>query len=162
VGPESFAGWVRDAGGSGVIVADMPAEESYPFEEAFTAAGLGTVLFVAPTTEDPRLADIASRRPAFLYGVAELGVTGERIEASSRAAMLAQRVHAATDVPLVLGVGISTPEHARSAAAVAEGVIVGSALVRRVLDAPNVAEAAAALSRAVEELARVMVRDAER
>jgi tryptophan synthase alpha chain len=153
VGPETFAAWVRDAGGCGVIVADMPAEESYPFEDAFTAAGLGTVLFVAPTTDDARLAEIAARRPAFLYGVAELGVTGERAVVSSRAAELAHRVHAVTDIPLVLGVGISTPEHARAAAAVADGVIVGSALVRRVLDAPDGAAAAEELAKAVSALA---------
>ena len=119
----------------------MPAEEAAPFQRAFESAGLGMVLFVAPTTDDARLAAIAAAEPVFIYGVAELGVTGVRDAASSRVGELAARVRAVTDIPLVLGVGISTPAHAAAAAAVADGVIVGSALVRRVLDAPDAATA---------------------
>jgi tryptophan synthase alpha chain len=153
IGVDAFAARAAAAGASGVILADLPAEEADAFSTAFAAAGLGTVLFVAPTTGDDRLAAIAAADPLFIYGVAELGVTGERTGASGRATELAARVRAATDLPLVLGVGISTPEHAARAASVADGVIVGSALVRRVLDAPDPSAAATALHDAVRDLA---------
>ena len=153
VGVEEFGRRAAAAGASGVILADLPAEEADQFREAFAAAGLGLVLFVAPTTGDARLAAVAAADPLFLYGVAEVGVTGERTDASSRAGELAPRVRAVTDIPLVLGVGISTPDHAARAAAVADGVIVGSALVRRVLDAADAPSAARSLHDAVKDLA---------
>ncbi len=153
VGPARFAEHVAAAGGSGLIVADLPADESDEIAEACRAAGIGLVLFVAPTTDDARLADVVARDPLFVYGVAELGVTGRRDQASSRAAGLAERIHAATAGPLVLGVGISTPEAAHEAALVSDGVIVGSALVRRVLDASGPDAAAHELATAVADLA---------
>jgi tryptophan synthase alpha chain len=153
VGVDEFARRAAAAGASGVILADLPAEEAESFQRAFAGAGLGLVLFVAPTTGDERLSAIAKADPLFLYGVAEIGVTGERTDASSRAGELAARVRAVTDVPLVLGVGISTPDHAARAAAVADGVIVGSALVRRVLDASHATMAAQSLFDAVSALA---------
>jgi tryptophan synthase alpha chain len=153
IGPTQFAEHVADAGGSGMIVADLPADESDEIAEACEAAGIGLVLFVAPTTDDARLADVVARDPLFVYGVAELGVTGRRDQASSRAAGLAQRIRAATAVPVVLGVGISTPEAAHEAALVSDGVIVGSALVRLVLDAASPEGAAQDLAVAVADLA---------
>jgi tryptophan synthase alpha chain len=153
MGPAAFARRVAAAGVAGVIIADLPAEEAPPFRDAFGSEGVGLVLFVAPTTRDDRLAAVAAGDPLFLYGVAELGVTGERDDAGHRARDLATRVHALTDVPLVLGVGISTPTQAAVAAGLAEGVIVGSALVRRVLQAATGGEAAEALAAAVAELA---------
>ena len=155
-GLDEFCRRVAHAGGSGLIVADLPADEAIPFLGAARAAGLSMALFVAPTTDDARLEDIVRLRPGFLYGVADMGVTGERDSASSRAAELADRVRRVTDVPLVLGVGISTPEHAGAAAGLADGVIVGTALVRRVLEAPDARAAASSLSSAVADLAAVM------
>ncbi len=157
-GPEQFAAMVAEAGGTAVIVADLPVEEAAPFRAAFDVRGLGSVLFVAPTTDDDRLRQITEQRPAFLYGIAQLGVTGERGEASEMAGALAQRVREMSDTPLVLGVGITTPAHAALAALVADGVIVGSALVRRVLDADSPAGAAASLRAAVRDLAAAMQR----
>ncbi|MDH3306938.1 MAG: tryptophan synthase subunit alpha [Acidimicrobiia bacterium] len=145
VGPARFAERVSASGASGVIVADLPFEESRPVQDAIEDAGLGMALFVAPLTGDDRIARIAGARPAFIYGVAEVGVTGEREVSGGRAIDLSQRVRAITDVPLVMGVGISTPQQAAVVGSHADGVIVGSALVRKVLDAPNVAEAAAAV-----------------
>ncbi len=158
VGPPDFCRRVADAGGSGLIVADLPADESDDIAAACQDAGLGLVLFVAPTTDDGRLAEVVARRPLFVYGVAELGVTGGRDAVSSHAAALAGRVRAATDTPLVLGVGISTAEAAHQAALVGDGVIVGSALVRRVLDASEPTDAAASLASAVTELAAAVRR----
>ncbi len=152
-GIDAFVGRLADAGASGLIVADLPEDEAEPFLQAADTVGIGMVLFAAPTTTDARLARIAAARPAFIYGIAELGVTGERSTASSRAAGLAGRVRKATDVPLVLGVGITTPAHVAAAARVADGVIVGSALVRRVLDAPEPLDAVRTVRQAVAELA---------
>lgn len=153
VGPGEFAMRAAAAGASALIVVDVPVDESDPFESAAAAAGLGLVQFVAPTTTDDRLSQIAGHDPVFVYGIAALGVTGERDHYSEAAPLLAARVRAATAAPLVMGVGISNPEQAAAAAAIADGVIVGSALVRRVLDADNVAEAAAELRGAVAEFA---------
>ena len=113
-------------------------------------------LFAAPTTSDRRLERIASARPAFIYGVASLGVTGERTTLSDRAHVLSQRIRSISDAPLVLGVGISTPAQATAAAVDADGVIVGSALVRRVLDASGPAEAVSSVAAAVSDLARAL------
>ncbi len=153
IGPARFAEHVAAAGGSGLIIADLPADESDEIAAACRAAGIGLVLFVAPTTDDVRLAEVVARDPLFVYGVAQLGVTGRRDHASSRAAALAARIRASSDVPVVLGVGISTPAAAHEAALVSDGVIVGSALVRRVLDAPEPKAAARDLAAAVADLA---------
>lgn len=150
-GPGEFARRAAAHGVSGVIVADLPLEEAGPIKDAVEAAGLGMVLFAAPTTTDDRLHRLIEAEPAFIYGVADLGVTGERREASGRAGALAARIRALTSIPLVLGVGISTPEQAAQAAESADGIIVGSALVRRVLEAEDPKQAAEALSRTVAE-----------
>ena len=162
VGPEAFCERLADAGAHGLIVPDMPVEEAAPVIEAASARGLGTVLFVAPTSSDERIGAVSSRNPAFIYGVAEMGVTGERERSTARAAELSKRVKSLTDVPLVLGVGISTPEQARAAGEVADGVIVGSALVRKVLDAPDAGTAASSLSEAVGALRSALDRGERR
>ena len=156
IGPREFARRVAAAGACGIIVADLPADEAADIAAAAAAEGLGMVLFAAPTTDDARLESIAAAKPVFVYGIADLGVTGVRQHASGRAAELAARVKQITDVPLVLGVGISTPDQAAAAAAVADGIIVGSALVKLVLDAKDATTAAESLSAAVAELARAV------
>ena len=152
-GIDAFMRAAGAIGAAGVIIADLPVEESQPFLEAARSAGLGMALFAAPTTSDGRLERIASARPAFIYGVASLGVTGERTTLSDRAQTLSQRIRSISDVPLVMGVGISTPDQAAAAAGNADGIIVGTALVRRVLDAPSAPEAISSVASAVRELA---------
>ncbi len=159
IGAAEFASRVAEAGGSGLIVADLPADESDEIAAACRDAGIGLVLFVAPTTEDGRLAAVVARRPLFIYGVAELGVTGRRERGSQHAAALVTRIRAATDLPVVLGVGISSPQAAHDAAAMADGVIVGSALVQRVLAAATPQAAAADLARSVADLAAAVRRN---
>ncbi len=133
VGPDEFARRAADSGAAGLIVADLPLEETPPVAEAAAAHDIGLVLFAAPTTGEERLRAIAGAEPIFIYGVADLGVTGERAESSGRAGELAARIRSVTDTPLVMGVGISRPEDALAVAPHADGVIVGSALVRRAL-----------------------------
>ncbi|MEN8238188.1 MAG: tryptophan synthase subunit alpha [Actinomycetota bacterium] len=152
-GIDAFFGKAADAGAAGVIIADLPADEAAPFKAAATKAGLGLVLFAAPTTDDERLDRVLAGDPAFVYGVAEIGVTGERSEASSNTAALAARIRSRSDVPIVFGVGISTPDHVAKVSEVADGVIVGTAVVRRVMDAASGEEAAETLAAFVEELA---------
>lgn len=155
-GPERFCAALAKAGGSGVIVPDMPVEEAGPVRRAAEESGLGLVLFVAPTSSEARIRAVADLDPVFIYGVAELGVTGERTSVSERASELAGRIREVTDVPLVLGVGISTPEQAAAAGDIADGIIVGSALVRRVLEAPDTETAATSLKEAVTALRRAL------
>lgn len=158
LGIEAFADAVKDAGGSGAIIADLPVDEAEPFTSALRERDLGLVLFVAPTTTEPRLERVLAADPPFVYGIAEIGVTGERDRQSRHIASLVSRVRRHREVPVVAGVGISTPEQARFVAREADGVIVGSALVRRVLDASNVDQARTSLSKAVAELAPAMRR----
>lgn len=157
-GIPAFMQAVANAGGSGVIIADLPPDEAEPFAAAAAEYGLGMVEFAAPTTGDDRLKAMAALDPVFVYAVAEVGVTGEREEASTRIADLSRRVRAATAAPIVFGVGISTPEQAAAAAAHGDGVIVGSAIVRRVLEAEGVDEAVGSVAGAVEGLARAVRR----
>jgi tryptophan synthase alpha chain len=155
-GIDAFVERAVACGAAGLIIADLPVEESAPFVDAARAVGLGMALFAAPTTSDERLARIADACPSVIYGVASLGVTGERVELSRRGSALADRIRTISDVPLVMGVGISTPEQAAVAAVNADGVIVGSALVRRVLDAPNPQAAVSSVGAAVGALAAAL------
>jgi tryptophan synthase alpha chain len=142
-GHERCAQHLRACGVDGAIVPDLPLDELDGWGDAADAAGVETVLLAAPTTPDERLGDICARSRGFVYGVSLMGVTGERDRLATQAGEMGRRCKAATDKPVLLGVGISTPEQAAQAAASADGVIVGSALVRRLLDGGGPEEAAA-------------------
>lgn len=157
-GIDSFFIKVSEAGGSGVILADLPPDESAPFVAAASRVGLGMVQFAAPTTGQERLALMADLDPVFVYGIAELGVTGERSRSSSNLMVLAEAVRSVTEAPLVFGVGISNPEQAAAAAAVGDGVIVGTAIVRRVMEAPDLDTARGEVAELVRGLATAMLR----
>jgi tryptophan synthase alpha chain len=157
LGPGEFCRRLAAAGAAGVIVPDLPLEESGPLREAARDAGVGVVAFVAPTSNDARIQAVAKADPVFIYGVADLGVTGERAAPSSHALELSHRVRRLTRLPLVLGVGISTPEQAASVKGACDGVIVGSALVRCVLDAPSPRVAARSIAEQVARLRAALV-----
>jgi tryptophan synthase alpha chain len=147
--PERFAEALAQAGASGLIVPDLPLEEAPQVLEACEAHGIALVPLVAPTTPDERLARIGARARGFLYTVSVTGTTGER--AGSDFGAILRRAKAHTDVPVALGFGISTPEHAAAAAAAgADGVIVGSRLVRAVADGEDVAALVADLAGALD------------
>jgi tryptophan synthase alpha chain len=130
-GPEGFASALAGAGASGLIVPDLPLEESGEVRTACDAAGLALVPLAAPTTPDPRLAEIGALARGFLYTVSVTGTTGERATLSDAFEGVVARAKRCTSVPVALGFGIATPEHAAQAAAAgADGVIVGSRLVR--------------------------------
>jgi tryptophan synthase alpha chain len=116
------------------LVPDLPLEESAPWCTAADEAGIETVMFAAPTAPDARLPLIAARSRGFLYSVGLLGVTGERDQLASTAASLARRLKAITDVPVLIGVGVSNATQARQAVEVADGVVMGASVIRRMLD----------------------------
>jgi tryptophan synthase alpha chain len=136
---DDFAARIGAAGATGLIVPDLPLEEAPALLDACDAAGLALVPLVAPTTPDERLAAIGSRARGFLYTVSVTGTTGERKALSETFATTVERARAHTDVPVALGFGIATPEHAAQAAAAgADGVIVGSRLVRAAAEGEDV------------------------
>jgi tryptophan synthase alpha chain len=140
-GVERFAARLADTGVSGLIVPDLPLEESEPVAAAAASAGLALVPLAAPTTPDDRLAAIGAHARGFLYVVSVTGTTGEREGGRDGVAALLARARAATAVPLALGFGISTPRDAAAAAAAgADGVIIGSRLVRAAADGPDAVE----------------------
>jgi tryptophan synthase alpha chain len=132
-GLERFASMLAGAGIDGAIIPDLPLDELNGWGSCADAAGVETVLLAAPTTPDDRLDAICARSRGFVYGVALMGVTGERDRLAADALEMGRRCKAATDRPVLIGVGISTPEQAVAAAVAADGVIVGSALIARLL-----------------------------
>ncbi|MCK9580622.1 MAG: tryptophan synthase subunit alpha [Methanoregula sp.] len=129
-GIDRFYREASEAGVDGILIADMPVEESDDVYEIATRYGIDTIFLVAQTTSNERIKKIAARAKGYLYLVAVLGVTGVRDTVSSGALDLLSRVRKHTKIPLALGFGISTPDHAKTCtSAGADGVIVGSAIV---------------------------------
>ena len=142
-GHERIASSLAVAGVAGAIVPDLPLEEVGDWAAAADAAGVETILLAAPTASDERLARICARSRGWVYGVGLLGVTGERDRLQRSALDIAARLKAVTSRPVLVGVGVSNADQAAEVAAVADGVIVGSALVRRLLDGGGPDDAAA-------------------
>lgn len=154
-GGDDFAGAAAGAGAAAVIVPDLPLEEQDPIREALARRGLPLVPLVAPTTPPDRRAEICRRARGFVYLVSTVGVTGEREELPAELAELISATKDEAAVPVAVGFGISTPEQAAAVGELADGVIIGTRLVREVADAPD-AESAL---RGVTELLRA-TRDA--
>ncbi|HET9689922.1 MAG TPA: tryptophan synthase subunit alpha, partial [Acidimicrobiales bacterium] len=133
-GHRRFAHLLTSAGVRGAIVPDLSLEELPDWERAAAVGGVATVLLAAPVTPDDRLAELCRRTRGFVYGVNLMGVTGERSSVASSSGVLAKRLKALTDVPVIMGFGISTPAQAAAVAADADGAVVASALMRMVLD----------------------------
>jgi tryptophan synthase alpha chain len=129
-GGQDFARRAADAGAAGLIVPDLPHEEAANVREACEAAGLALIPLIAPTTRDELLAEIGRDASGFVYAVSLVGTTGERGDLPPGLGELVQRIRAATDVPVAVGFGISTGEQARAVGQLADGVIVGSRVVR--------------------------------
>lgn len=119
----------REAGVDGMLVLDLPPEESGEFAAACARHGVKSVCIVAPTTPDARLPKICAATTGFVYYVSREGVTGERKEVAADIPQAVARIKRHTALPVVVGFGISTREHVRAVAASADGVVVGSALV---------------------------------
>jgi tryptophan synthase alpha chain len=134
MGWERFANTLVAAGVRGCILPDIPLEEIGPWAAAADAAGVETVMLVAPTAPDDRLARVCARSHGFVYAVGLLGITGVRAELADSATVIAARLKEVTDKPVLVGVGVGTPEQAVEVCEVADGVVVGSAIVQRMLD----------------------------
>jgi len=133
-GHRRFAHALASNGVSGAIIPDVPLEELDPWARAAASEGVETVLLASPVTPDDRLAAICERSQGFVYAVSVMGITGERQSLATSAGVMAKRLKAHTDKPVLLGFGVSTPAHAVEACAEADGVIVASALMRLLLD----------------------------
>lgn len=134
MGLTRYAQGLAGAGIGGAILPDLPLEESGPWCIEADQAQVETVMLAAPTGSDERLERVCARSRGFVYGVGVVGITGERTELSATARQIAGRLKAITDKPVAVGVGVSTPDQARQVVEVADGVIIGSAIVRRLID----------------------------
>lgn len=133
-GHRRFAHRLVEAGVAGCILPDLPLEESEPWCRAADHEGVETVMLAAPTAPDERLPRVAARARGFLYSVGLLGVTGERDSLAATATALAGRLKAITDLPVLVGVGVSNAAQAYEATRIADGVIQGASVMRRLIE----------------------------
>jgi len=134
MGHRRFAAALKAAGVAAAILPDLPLDEVRPWAESADHVGVETVLLAAPTAPDERLPRICERARGFVYAVGLLGVTGERDQLAASATVIAGRLKAVTDKPVLIGVGVSNAEQAVEASRVADGVIIGTSVVRRMLE----------------------------
>ncbi|MEV8453500.1 tryptophan synthase subunit alpha [Streptomyces sp. NPDC052095] len=152
-GVERFTAELAEAGGAGCILPDLPVQESALWREHAGKHGLATVFVVAPSSRDERLATITAAGSGFVYAASLMGVTGTRASVGDQAQDLVRRTRATTDLPVCVGLGVSNAEQAAEVAGFADGVIVGSAFVKAMLDAPDEAAGLAAVRSLAGELA---------
>lgn len=151
-GLQAFCDRARAVGVDGLIIPDLPMEESAELLAAATGAGLDLIQFVAPTSPPGRIARAAALASGFVYCVSLTGVTGARAELPKRFAETVRQAQAAGSLPVAVGFGIARPEQVRQVAAIADGVIVGSAIVKLIGEAQPAAERTARVARFVAEL----------
>jgi tryptophan synthase alpha chain len=152
-GVDSFAQRLADAGGAGLITPDLLPDEGKEWQEASTRHGLDRIYLVAPSSTDDRLAMTAAASSGFVYATSVMGVTGSRAATSSLAPTLVSRVRAVSELPVGVGLGVSDGEQAAEVAEFADLVIVGSALVRCLLDADDTSSGVAAVGALTASLA---------
>jgi tryptophan synthase alpha chain len=151
-GVDRFARALAAAGGAGLITPDLIPDEASPWLEASDSHGLDRVFLVSPSSTDERIAAAAAATRGFLYATSVMGVTGARLQTSAKAPHLVARIRTLTDAPVGVGLGVSDGRQAAEVAGYADGVIVGSAFVRCVLDAADEAAATHAVARLAADL----------
>jgi tryptophan synthase alpha chain len=139
-GPDRFCRDLAAAGITGLIVPDLPVDEAGTLGEAAATNGVDLIMLAAPSTPADRLAEIADRSRGWIYAISVMGTTGERDQVAEDGRRLARELRELTDKPVLLAFGISRPEHAVAAAEVSDGVVIGAALMRRILDGGEPAE----------------------
>lgn len=137
MGAEAFARKAASDGVDGVLMLDLPIEESQAMHRTLAEAGLDQIFLISPTTTEERLREAAELGSGFLYAISRLGVTGARENVAGTARPVVEAVRKVTTMPVALGFGISKPEHVREACAYADAAVVGSALVQVIADAPQ-------------------------
>ncbi|WP_412078283.1 tryptophan synthase subunit alpha [Streptomyces xanthophaeus] len=156
-GVERFASELAEAGGAGCILPDLPVQESALWREHAQKHGLATVFVVAPSSKDERLATITAAGSGFVYAASLMGVTGTRESVGNQAQDLVERTRATPGagggLPVCVGLGVSNAAQAKEVAAFADGVIVGSAFVKLLLDAPDLPAGLTAVRELAGELA---------
>jgi tryptophan synthase alpha chain len=152
-GLKAFAQAAEDAGADGVLCVDLPPEEADEYKMALDAHGLRTVFLMSPTSTDERIKLIAKQSTGFIYYVSRLGVTGEQSALATDLDQAVANIQKHTDTPVAVGFGISTPEQARAVATMAQGVVVGSAIVRMIGQLGESPETAAKVGAFVKSLA---------
>jgi len=153
-GVNEFSAAIAANGGSGVITPDLTIEESQGWISATDNSAINPIYVVAPSTSDARLAQVTAKCSGFVYVASVMGVTGARTSVSTGAADLVARVRKTTSLPVAVGLGVSTREQAKGVAAYADGVIVGSAFIKVLQDAPDEESGLAAVTELARELAK--------
>lgn len=156
VGVERFIRDAAAAGVDGLLVLDLPPEESETYESLMASAGLSPVYLIAPTTPDARIALIAPRARGFIYYVSREGVTGMQSQVSDTIAMMTDKIRAHSPLPIAVGFGISNAEQARQVAQHAEAIVVGSAIVSRIAERGKSADLVERVSGFVRELSEAV------
>jgi len=133
-GISKFADAIKSANGSGVITPDLSLEEANPWIRESDRAGINNIFVAAPSSVPERLSQVASACSGFVYAASLMGVTGTRTSVSSSARDLVSRIRESVQTPVCVGLGVSTPEQAKEVASYADGVIVGSALIKVLLE----------------------------
>ena len=151
-GLEKFADDMFTSGGSGAITPDLTVEEAAPWISACKEHSINSIFVVAPSSNDDRLKKVLSNCSGFVYAASLMGVTGARSQISSAAEQLVKRIRQFTDLPVAVGLGVSTPEQARDVARFADGVIVGSAFLNAVTTASDFQSGLAAVSKLAKAL----------
>jgi len=155
-GQDRFIEAAVAAGVDGLIVPDLPVDEGTGFIEACKGKGVDPILLVAPTSPEGRIELIAESASGFIYCVSVAGVTGARTSLSDQLPAFIARVRERTDVPLAIGFGVSTPEHAAEVAKYADGVIIGSRIINMVSEAPDIDTASRAVTTYLKEVNEVL------
>jgi tryptophan synthase alpha chain len=153
-GAEEFAKAIADNGGSGVITPDLTIEESDRWIAATDKAGINRIYVVAPSTSDARLPQVTDKCGGFVYAASLMGVTGTRAAVSSGAPDLVSRIKKVSKLPIAVGLGVSTREQAKSVAGYADGVIVGSAFINKLFEAPDEKSGLEEVTKLVQQLAK--------
>lgn len=152
-GVNAFAEAIVSNGGAGVITPDLTVEESSPWEIATLAVGVNTIYVLAPSSTQERIAKVSAHCSGFVYAASLMGVTGARTTMSAGAQDLVARIRISTDLPVAVGLGVSSREQARQVSGFADGVIVGSAFIKALLDAESHAAGLEAVSSLAKQLA---------
>jgi tryptophan synthase alpha chain len=157
-GVEKFAQSLKAAGGSGVITPDLTVEESARWSLAADESAIHRIYVVAPSTSDARLPRVTSQCSGFIYAASLMGVTGTRDSVSGDARSLVSRIRASSDLPIAVGLGVSTAEQAHEVAQYADGVIVGSAFIRQIQESTDLEEGCDRVRELARSLARGVLR----